>query len=48
VNGEIQNTYNDLGRYEELVDVKYTDVGGIFDIMAITVIHTHLSAEAVV
>jgi type I restriction enzyme R subunit len=44
VNGEIQYTYNDLGRYEELVDPKYTDVGGIFDIMAVTVIHTHLSA----
>ncbi|HJT21809.1 MAG TPA: DEAD/DEAH box helicase family protein, partial [Nitrospira sp.] len=44
VNGEIQVTYNDLARYEELADPKYTDTGGIFDIMAITVIHTHLTA----
>ncbi len=46
VNGEIQHTYNELTRYEELADPKYTDTGGIFDIMAVTVIHTHLSAEA--
>jgi type I restriction enzyme R subunit len=46
VNGEIQVTYNDLGRYEELADQKYTDTGGIFDIMAITVIRTHLTAAA--
>lgn len=44
VNGEIQETYSDLARYEELVDPKYTDTGGIFDIMAVTIIHTHLSA----
>lgn len=46
VNGEIQVTYNGLARYEELADPKYTDTGGIFDIMAITVIQTHLSAAA--
>lgn len=46
VNGEIQVTYNDLARYEELADPKYTDTGGIFDIMAITVIQTHLTAGA--
>ena len=46
VNGEIQVTYNDLARYEELADPKYTDTGGIFDIMAITVIQTHLSEPA--
>jgi type I restriction enzyme R subunit len=46
VNGEIQVSYNDLGRYEELADPKYTDSGGIFDIMAVTVIQTHLSAAA--
>ncbi|MEX5214688.1 MAG: DEAD/DEAH box helicase family protein [Nitrospiraceae bacterium] len=46
VNGEIQVTYNELARYEELADSKYTDTGGIFDIMAITVIHTHLTAAA--
>ncbi len=46
VNGEIQVTYNDLARYEELADPKYTDTGGIFDIMAVTVIETHLAAAA--
>ena len=46
VNGEIQGTYNDLARYEELADPKYTDTGGIFDIMAVTVIETHLTAAA--
>jgi type I restriction enzyme R subunit len=43
VNGAIQNTYDALGRYEELSDPKYTDTGAIFDIMAMTVIQTHLS-----
>jgi len=43
VNGEIQTAYNEHGRYEELSDIKYTDTGGIFDIMAITVIQHHLS-----
>lgn len=42
VNGDIQVVYNDLARYDELADPKYTDTGGIFDIMAITVIHSHL------
>jgi type I restriction enzyme R subunit len=46
VNGEIQTAYDDRGRYEELSDPKYTDLGGIFDIMAVTVIQRHLS-EAV-
>jgi len=46
VNGEIQNTYNSLARYEELSDPKYTDIGGIFDIMAVTVIQHHLEATA--
>ena len=40
VNGEIQTAYDERGRYEELADPKYTDTGGIFDIMAVTVIHT--------
>jgi hypothetical protein len=35
VNGAIQSTYNGLARYDELADPKYTDTGGIFDIMAI-------------
>ena len=46
VNGEIQTAYDGRGRYEELADPKYTDIGGIFDIMAVTVIHTHLSSAA--
>ncbi len=46
VNGEIQESYDDLGRYEELSDSKYTDTGGIFDIMAVTVIQTHLAFAA--
>ena len=44
VNEDIQTTYDDHGRYDELADPKYTDTGGIFDIMAITVIQTHLAA----
>ena len=46
VNGDIQITYDERGRYEELADPKYTDTGGIFDIMAVTVIQTHLSLAA--
>jgi type I restriction enzyme R subunit len=46
VNGSIQDSYTDLGRYEELADQKYTDTGGIFDIMAIMVIQTHLGSAA--
>jgi len=46
VNGEIQVTYSDLARYEELADPKYTDTGGIFDIMAVTVIQSHLAIAA--
>ncbi|MDQ7836973.1 MAG: DEAD/DEAH box helicase family protein [Thermodesulfobacteriota bacterium] len=46
VNGEIQDVYNGLARYEELADPKYTDTGGIFDIMAVTVIKTHLMEAA--
>ncbi len=44
VNGEIKVVYNDIGRFEELSDPKYTDAGGIFDIMAVTVIQTNLAA----
>lgn len=46
VNGEIRVTYDNLARYEELADPKYTDTGGIFDIMAVTVIQTHLASAA--
>jgi hypothetical protein len=41
-----QATYDERGRYEELADPKYVDTGGIFDIMAVTVIHTHLVSAA--
>ena len=43
VNGEIQDTYNQIGRYEDLADPKYKDTGGIFDIMSVTVIDHHLA-----
>ena len=46
VNGEIKAVYNDMGRFEELWDIKYTDVAGIFDIMAMTVIQHHLHVAA--
>ena len=46
VNGVIQSAYSDIGRYEELADIKYTDAGGIFDIMAVTVIQHHLAYVA--
>jgi type I restriction enzyme R subunit len=46
VNGEIRVAYDQRGRYEELADSKYTDTGGIFDIMAITVIDTNLAFAA--
>ncbi len=46
VNEDIQVTYDQRGRYEELADPKYTDTGGIFDIMAVTVIQTHLFTAA--
>lgn len=38
----IQARYDELGRFEELADPKYTDDGAIFDIMAVTVIDHHL------
>lgn len=37
---------NGLARQEELADPRYKDAGGIFDIMAMTVIHTHLAVGA--
>ncbi len=46
INEDIQATYDDRGRYDELADPKYIDIGGIFDIMAVTVIHTHLLSAA--
>jgi type I restriction enzyme R subunit len=46
VNGEIQDAYEGIGRYDELADQKYMGTGGIFDIMAVTVIQTHLTTAA--
>ncbi len=46
VNGEIQYAYQEHGRDDELADPKYWDTGGIFDIMAVTVIQTHLAMAA--
>jgi type I restriction enzyme, R subunit len=43
VNARIQDAYDMRGRYNELTDIKYIDTGGIFDIMAVTVIRHHLS-----
>jgi type I restriction enzyme R subunit len=43
VNKMIRDRYDDLGRYEELGDPKYTEAGAIFDIMAVTVVQHHLS-----
>ena len=45
-NGEIQTTYGSHERSEEPADPNYTDTGGIIDIMAPTVIQTHLSLAA--
>jgi type I restriction enzyme R subunit len=46
VNGQIQSAYAERGLYDELADVRYTDPGAIFDIMALTVIEQHLSLAA--
>ena len=45
VNGQIQAAYAERGRYDELGDVKYTDPGAIFDIMANTVILRNLQSS---
>jgi type I restriction enzyme R subunit len=42
VNSGIHATYLERGRYQELIDPKYTENGGIFDTMAVTVIDKHL------
>ena len=46
VNNDIQTSFEKRGRFDELADPKYSDVGGIFDIMAVTVIQNHLSLAA--
>jgi type I restriction enzyme R subunit len=42
VNNEIQTTYGEHGRYDDLSDPKYNETGGIFDTMAFWVIQLHL------
>ena len=37
---------DDKGRFNELADPKYTDIGAIFDIMAVTVIQHHQQGAA--
>lgn len=46
VNGEIQDAYSAYSRYNELGNPDYTREGGIFEIMAVTVIDTHLASAA--
>jgi type I restriction enzyme, R subunit len=46
VNGQIQSAYAGRGRYNELADEKYIDVGAIFDIMAMNIIQHHLAYVA--
>jgi type I restriction enzyme, R subunit len=46
VNGQIQSAYAKRGRYDELADEKYIDVGAIFDIMAVKVVQQHLAFAA--
>ncbi|MCX6910887.1 MAG: DEAD/DEAH box helicase family protein [Verrucomicrobia bacterium] len=46
VHGEIRDTYDERSRYNELANPDYTREGGIFDIMAVTVINTNLAFAA--
>ena len=46
VNGEIQKTYNEDSHYEALSNEDYIRAGGIFDLMAFTVIQHQLSFAA--
>ena len=46
VNHEIQGSYQNRGHYEELTNEDYIRAGGIFDIMAVTVIDHHLAEAA--
>lgn len=39
VNSSIQDSYDERGRYEDLIDPKYIGPGAIFDMMALTVIY---------
>ena len=46
VNSRIQNAYLMRDRLEDVADPKYSGQGGIFDLMAFTVIQCHLDANA--
>jgi type I restriction enzyme R subunit len=46
VDNQIRISYDSRGRYDELADEKYTGPAGIFHIMAVTVIQTHLGSVA--
>lgn len=46
VNKHVQMAYQSRGRFDEVIDPKYHDAGGIFDLMAYTVIRCHLDASA--
>lgn len=45
LNGEIQSAYQARDRWEDMVDPKYNEQGGIFDLMAFTVIRHHLAEQ---
>ena len=45
LNGDIQSAYQARDRWEDMVDPKYNEQGGIFDLMAYTVIQYHLSGQ---
>ena len=47
LNGEIQSAYQARDRWEDMVDPKYNEQGGIFDLMAYTVIQHHLSGQRI-
>ena len=45
LNGDIQASYQARDRWEDMVDPKYNEPGGIFDLMAYAVIQYHLTAQ---
>ena len=45
LNGDIQAAYQARDRWEDMVDPKYNEPGGIFDLMAFTVIRHHLAEQ---
>lgn len=45
LNKDIQDAYLSRDRIDDVIDPKYNEAGGIFDLMAYTVIQHHLSAQ---